>query len=339
MEESKDKENNNQTIDNRVRKRYQQLIEEGSLEIGVCPFIDPNVPPEWFDESKFKRAQKTADKYLIRLQLLLTNNSLKWASFSGLILGIQIPLFLEPLLTNGNHDSVSKLFKRYLDTDMKVSSWYENDPFDESGEAYKSLRKVRAMHKSIFKTMNNLTSRSIGSQRLWVSQCQMVLTQAGFFGLLITHTSSCFAHGISDSELEDIIYLWRVLGYLNGIQDKYNLCTYDNLEDTRAYLLYIADQFLTPQVSLTPHHPYPIGFQVAEGVAQAFRPVVRIRWQVFIAYWYNILGLSFTSAFKLSWFHWTLLQFTKFVFNWVLRFRFVYNLVNDMSKKRVKWGR
>lgn len=67
MEESKDKENNNQTIDNRVRKRYQQLIEEGSLEIGVCPFIDPNVPPEWFDESKFKRAQKTADKYLIRL--------------------------------------------------------------------------------------------------------------------------------------------------------------------------------------------------------------------------------------------------------------------------------
>ncbi|XP_053209046.1 uncharacterized protein LOC128392975 [Panonychus citri] len=321
--------NNNQSIDVLVKTRYKQLVEKGSYEIGVDPNINPDLPPTWFDKQRFIRSQKTAEKYSL---------SLKFASFCGLLLGIQIPTFLEPLLVTGHHENVAKLFKRYLETSIKVSSWYTSDPFDESSASYKSLRVVRSMHKSIYKLMNNLTDRQSGRDRLWVSQFQMALTQAGFFGLLILYSKDCGAHGITDDELEDIIYLWRVLGYLNGIQDKYNLCS-GGLKETQAYLLHINKQFIEPQINPIPAHPYPIGHQVAQGISDAFRPMQpNIRYHVYLTYWYNIIGIPLPPTFDLTWFHQILLVLMKFTFQKLLGFRLIYNFLNWRTKQRLIWA-
>lgn len=190
------------------------------------------------------------------------------------------------------------------------------------------------MHNNVTKMMNDRTGRVQGKDKIWVSQCQMAMTQAGFFGLLVLVPGKCFAHGISDTELEDIIYLWRVLGYLNGIKDKYNLCS-GNLEETRAYLKYIFTAFVIPQIIQKPNHPYPIGFEVAKGIANSLRPIrPAIRWQTILYYWYEILNIPF--PYKLSIGHRLLLAFSKFSFTVLLRFRFMYNLFNRALKRRVR---
>ena len=53
-------------IKEKVIKRYQQLVDEGSYEVGVSPDIDPSVPPSWYDKDKFKQSQSTAAKYFPR---------------------------------------------------------------------------------------------------------------------------------------------------------------------------------------------------------------------------------------------------------------------------------
>lgn len=53
-------------IKDKVIKRYQQLVDEGSYEVGVSPDIDPSEPPSWFDNDKFKQSQSTAAKYFPR---------------------------------------------------------------------------------------------------------------------------------------------------------------------------------------------------------------------------------------------------------------------------------
>lgn len=96
----------------------------------------------------------------------------------GLVLVLQLPRGLAPLLATGNHDDVSRLFKRYLSTQQRVRSWYEEDPFDPETSAYKNLRTVRAMHQHVHRLMNGKTGRDVGSSRnVWVSQYDMALTQ------------------------------------------------------------------------------------------------------------------------------------------------------------------
>ena len=104
--------------------------------------------------------------------------SLNVSHLCGLVLVLQLPRGLAPLLATGNHDDVAKLFKRYLSTQQRVRSWYEEDPFDPETSAYKNLRAVRAMHTHVLKLMNSKTGKVVGKDRnIWVSQYDMALTQ------------------------------------------------------------------------------------------------------------------------------------------------------------------
>jgi hypothetical protein len=55
-----------ETLMRAAQLRYQELLEHGQLLPAVSDTIDPDQPPAWYDEAKFKRAQRMAKKYFVR---------------------------------------------------------------------------------------------------------------------------------------------------------------------------------------------------------------------------------------------------------------------------------
>ncbi|PSN45376.1 hypothetical protein C0J52_07533 [Blattella germanica] len=56
------------------------------------------------------------------------------------------------------------------------------------------------------------------------NQTEMAVAQFGFVGLFILYPAYFGAHRITDEELEGFVFLWRCIGYLLGMDDKYNFC-------------------------------------------------------------------------------------------------------------------
>lgn len=54
------------TLEDRVKQRYEYLRQFGGLVPGVSDEVDGEKPPQWFDQAKFQRAQKLANKYYAR---------------------------------------------------------------------------------------------------------------------------------------------------------------------------------------------------------------------------------------------------------------------------------
>lgn len=77
------------------------------------------------------------------------------------------------------------------------------------------------------------------------NQFYMSVTQFGFIGLMVLFPEKFGAAGASDEELEGFIHLWRGLGYLLGIEDKYNFCN-GSLQQVRQRCHFIIDNFYKP---------------------------------------------------------------------------------------------
>ena len=108
--------------------------------------------------------------------------------------------------------------------------------------AFKSISHVRKLHAFTSKRANN-------SQVGIISQTDLVITQFGFMGFVVLQQEKM---GVKyDKEgLEGYIHLWRVLAYLHGIRDEYNLCT-DSVETTMKRLGRMNEQILKPAMSNT----------------------------------------------------------------------------------------
>ncbi|CAG0883710.1 unnamed protein product [Darwinula stevensoni] len=68
-----------------------------------------------------------------------------------------------------------------------------------------------------------------------LSQFDLALTQMGFFGAPLLYPHRVGIHGATERDWEGFIMFWRTMGYLLGIDDKYNLCQ-DTVAETRELL-------------------------------------------------------------------------------------------------------
>lgn len=194
--------------------------------------------PEWLDELKFARAQQAIMKFRMGVD---------FSSITGLLLILQIPDALEPLLSTGNSRDIPALFNRYLNTVLHVHSWYEDNIFDPSTKGYKSIRQVRSMHRHVQKLMNQKFSVNdyYGNPRVWVSQYDVAMTQFSFVGLSLAYPVKCGLISASKEEMESINYYWRVLGFMMGLEDEYNLCQFESYSDlSELYKLVLKQEFL-----------------------------------------------------------------------------------------------
>ncbi|XP_015794617.1 uncharacterized protein LOC107371145 [Tetranychus urticae] len=212
---------------------YKKLKQEGYYIHGDNG-SDGNVKPKWFDQKLFDLGKHLGQKYFF---------SCFFGHLCGVYILVQIPSIYETLLTTGNSRTISTLFKRYLSTLNHVKSWYDGDVWDPKSPAYESVAAVRKIHKLVSKRVNE--GRKEGVDKVAISQFDMFLTLWGFVGNTYLHPKET---GFPDEpgNMKAWLHFWRVIGYLMGVDDKYNICDDDDMDRTGSMMQVVWDQEYKP---------------------------------------------------------------------------------------------
>nr|CAD7198628.1 unnamed protein product [Timema douglasi] len=249
--------------------QYLQLLIEGTSVCGDSKNAR-DTRPDWLDLEKFRRGQKFARDYLFGLVFAEMLTLLGLFSFPDSLQpliftrGSDTPFkkrqaVIVPVVGG------SQAFKRYLSTVTRVKSWYEDDIWSSETRGQRNLQTVRAMHNGVRHRLNvesemtlkqplwcklteelrqdfssscpyspatRIYSAPRGGNRVFINQADMAVTQFGFVGLMVLYPKRFGAGGASEDDLEAFCHLWRAVGYLLGVEDRYNFCS-GSLEDVR----------------------------------------------------------------------------------------------------------
>src|SRR5205085_180499 len=142
--------------------------------------------PSWLDHEELKRCQKVIQKHKF---------SLKVSSLTGLIMLLQFPIIVIPLLHTKRSESLASLFYRYLDTALEALNWMNHDLLDREGEAFKSIQRVRRKHEKVALLMDGIPLPSETLERqpktVWINMYSMSITMFAFIGLFLLYPEEC----------------------------------------------------------------------------------------------------------------------------------------------------
>ncbi|XP_065085603.1 uncharacterized protein LOC135707681 isoform X2 [Ochlerotatus camptorhynchus] len=159
------------------------------------------------------------------------------AGFCGLISVLAIPSILEVLIFTQQSSTTTTAYKRYVLTVLHTLNWY----FEElrpGSKSWKSLEYVRRIHTVSGKRANAKDSRML------VSQKDVAITQFGFVGyVVLSHRKLGVQY--SREGMEGFIHLWRTIGFMLGLEDRFNLCT-DELNASYQRMMLVNDHFMRP---------------------------------------------------------------------------------------------
>ena len=227
-------------------------IKKGDQEQGDTDNSFHN-PPSWLDKEKFRRGQaffkNHASSLLLSLHFSLTT-------------GFCITNLLEPLVFTKKSDTGPKAHKRYYQTSLHLLTWVFEEIWDNPKSlALRSIKAVRKMHKYVGKSM---TKKLADTGNVYVSQYDMGIVQSGFMGAIIMYPEG-FGCACNKSDLEDYIHFWRGMGWLLGIDDKYNICA-GNYEQTHSIVKSIERDMLLPGLANPPKDFYMMVKAYIDGV-------------------------------------------------------------------------
>ncbi|XP_078586919.1 uncharacterized protein LOC144868521 [Branchiostoma floridae x Branchiostoma japonicum] len=235
-----------------------------------------DVMPPWMDRDRFDRGREFIQRHLPGVFL---------SQYMALLVGFSVAPLLDVLLFTGKSSTVEQSMRRYVSTGRRLLLWHDGDVWDVNSKAHASVMKVRNMHskvaQAITKDRKGCESRGkqgdktgeqvhamgnghtdckkngmkADSDKVFISQYDMALTQAGFVGFVLYPEK--FGICCTIAELEDYIFFWRGIGYLLGIEDRYNMCS-GNYAETCRIIDQIGDEVVKPAF-LNP----PQGFDLA----------------------------------------------------------------------------
>lgn len=137
------------------------------------------------------------------------------------------------------------------------------------------------------------------------------MTQWSFIGLLLMFPDECGLHGEDQKVLKDVNYLWRVIGYLMGIEDQYSMC-FEDVDKTIALCHIMFREFFFPVISAEPRIN-PMGYEMVLDIVTAMKGVISsASGEVYLKYWYEVFGMEAEKIPVLSLrntFHYHLLHF------------------------------
>ncbi|KAL4238708.1 hypothetical protein ACF0H5_003415 [Mactra antiquata] len=222
-----------------------------------------NLNPDSLDINKFDRGKKFFQKNVGQCLI---------AMLYSLVCGLSIKRFLDVLVCTGRTSTPENSIKRYLNTTMHVLKWHYGNVWDSTSKANHSICSVRNMHKSARILMtgsidrtrfDDKTSDEKREKCVYISQYDMGLVQCGFMGAIIMYPDK-FGIRCSQRDLDDYVYFWRWIGYLLGIDDKYNICIggyYSALEICKA----IDKNILLTSLADPPPDFYPMAKAFTDG--------------------------------------------------------------------------
>ena len=192
------------------------------------------------------------------------------AHLSGMLILLRQPTLLIPVFGTSSHNTIDKLFSRYLDTFIHLKTWYESDLFDKRSLAAKSMKKVNAMHSVVYHKFNsslepNANECLVSKKIEYVTQYDMVVTQWSSIGPVVLWPQKFGFYDISDHELEALAHHWRVIGYKLGIDDRFNCCL-DTLPETQYFCSLILENDFVP---ILKQEELNYGMEVSVGLARA----------------------------------------------------------------------
>uniref|UniRef100_A0A1B6K519 Uncharacterized protein n=1 Tax=Homalodisca liturata TaxID=320908 RepID=A0A1B6K519_9HEMI len=256
----------------------QKLL--GGLNQGIPS--DYSVPidkkPDWLDMKKFKIGQKFAQKYYFGLNYSEMLSLMVLFSFPG---GLEPLIFTgnsaTPFTAFRRYLSTALRVKSWFEHDVwnvdnlgyknikLVRAMHLNVSNRLNAKSHKELKsqltlwgssneaavwcpmkeQIRQDFQSCcpFQAFRPTEDHSVG--KIYVNQLDMSITQFGFVGLMVMFPGKFGAGSATEEELEGFIHLWRGLGYLLGIEDKYNFCN-GTLEEVRQRGRFLIDNWAKP---------------------------------------------------------------------------------------------
>lgn len=306
-----------------VIQRFNNIVTRGMLVPGLCPAVDPDRLPDWIRSDHLLAAQAAIHSHI---------GSLSFASLSGLLIILQTPFGFDPMIQTGRSATVAKLFIRYLDTLTHFKSWYTTDLLDPNSDGNKSIRRVRVMHANAMKKMETVPCRL--QDMVWMSQSVMSMTQWAFVGLVFAFPKECGIH--EESVLVDINYLWRVIGYLNGIEDQYNMCFAD-VRHTISMCNLMFRKFFLPILG-SKSGVSELGYEMRLDIVTSLQSVTGgASGKVFLNYWYTVFGMESDQMPQLLFRDQIMLRSQKLAMNFLFRYRFIRLGFGMMTDKVISW--
>ncbi|KAL0269259.1 UNVERIFIED_CONTAM: hypothetical protein PYX00_007064 [Menopon gallinae] len=247
--------------------------------------------PEWFDKEKFKRGQKFfADNYY----------ALFVSKLCGLLVTLSMPRVLKILMMTQRSSKPHTAFKRYFSTISHMLLWYNGDILDKNSWAFKSLTEVYTKHAAANK-------RGLNEKTGSLSQSSLALTQFGFmgFGVLMPHKLGIVIDDPKD--LEGFIHFWRTIGYLIGVDDRYNICR-GNVEETRELCRRMLEEIFWPLLK-TPSKDFTEMTTALLHGMWAIIPFIDV--EGFMSFTYSLAGLE-VNPFS-NWYSSGIYNFQKFI--------------------------
>lgn len=213
-------------VEDVIRKRLQTILKEGMQVPADEDKEDLELPP-YYDAKKFKLAQISFHNNLFTMMI---------AKLSGLLTLLAVPSILDILIFTKQSGTPCTAFRRYFSTILHTFIWYEKEPLKEE-EFFNSLRTVRRKHCSASRRC------SVNGLRR-ITQTDMAITQFGFIGFTLMSAEQLGVKA-TEEELDGIVHFWRVIGYMLGMQEKYNLCN-GTVEECRILCRLLLDEIFIP---------------------------------------------------------------------------------------------
>ncbi|XP_060532375.1 uncharacterized protein LOC132705646 isoform X1 [Cylas formicarius] len=194
-------------------------------------FTRQNIP-NFYDENLYQRGQRFFYKHIFGMFL---------GKLLGLMAIISIKSTLGILMLTNNSSTQFLSYKRYVSTIFHMLIWYKEDLHPNS-RLCKSLFKVKKMH-------NVASKKAQIALHYRISQKDMAVTQFGFMGFLLSRPNLIGVHSTSNEDIKGVVHLWRVVGYILGIDDEFNICR-ESVEETRAICNEVIKRIVIPEVRL-----------------------------------------------------------------------------------------
>lgn len=139
-------------------------------------------------------------------------------------------------------------------------------------------------------------------RNIFVSQMEMSFTQFGFVGLMVTFPEKFGAGDASEEDLEAFLHTWRSIGYLLGVEDKYNFCN-GTLKDVVERCHSLIDNWVKPSFQILTKDWEHMSRCLVEGmgyIASTEKPV--FSFNVFIMYLFWVLDIPVPRLYStLTW--------------------------------------
>lgn len=225
----------NVSVEDVVEKRMRIILKEGAETLMDFESVKPELPP-FYDEKKFRLGQQAFYNNVFSMMI---------AKLCGLVSLLAISTILNVVMFTKKSGTPCLAYRRYAQTILHTFIWHEKDPHGKPNEFLESLKIVRRKHCVAFKR-----STEAGVHK--PTQLDMALAQFGFIGYTMT-SGEYLGVKTTPEEMEGVVHLWRVIGSMLGMDDKFNLCT-GTVEETRALCLRMLEDVFVPSLAKKNEH-------------------------------------------------------------------------------------